>query len=136
MNGRGHRLRRWLGTWPHRDRLATRLAMGRRGYSSYRHLDLVPLPLVPQHHSTALPPPTRYEKRYEEMFLENKGPHQRPTRRWGATEDGEVGDTGYLTRFSANSEYRSITFSEPRECLLRASATLLMVRPPETLQGI
>src|SRR5215207_2240588 len=57
-----------------RDRQATRLAMRRRGYSSYRHLDLVPLPLVPQHHSTALPPPTRYEKRYEEMFLENKGP--------------------------------------------------------------
>jgi hypothetical protein len=34
-----------------------------------------------------------------------------------------VQNTGYLIRFSANSEYTSNTLSEPREWLLRASAT-------------
>ena len=39
-----------------------------------------------------------------------------------------MGDTGYLTDFSMDSEYNSDTLSEPRECLLRASATPSRVR--------
>jgi hypothetical protein len=45
----------------------------------------------------------------------------------GAPENVEVGDTSVLTRFTANREYTSITFSERRGCILRASPTLLMV---------
>jgi hypothetical protein len=67
------------------------------------------LPLVSQHHSTTLPSPKRYDKRYEEKFLRDIRPHQLPTSTRGGTEDVEVGDASLLTRFSANSEYTSNT---------------------------
>jgi hypothetical protein len=43
---------------------ATRPTKQRCGGSSHRFLDSVVLPLVSQHHSTALPSPKRYDKRY------------------------------------------------------------------------
>src|SRR5215204_7313794 len=59
MNGRGHAARCWLGTWPHRDRLATRLA--RRRCSSHLLFDPVLLPRFSLHHSTAPPSPKPYQ---------------------------------------------------------------------------
>src|SRR5215203_3128102 len=43
-----------------------------------RLLDPLPLPLPPQHHSTALPSPKRYDNLYEEKFLRDIRPHQLP----------------------------------------------------------
>ncbi len=39
--------------------------MARRVHSSHRPLDPLPLSLLSQHHTTALPSPKRYDKRYE-----------------------------------------------------------------------
>ena len=46
--------------------IPTRQASQRCECSSHRPFDPVPLPLLSQHHSTALPSPKRYDKRYEE----------------------------------------------------------------------
>src|SRR5829696_2748631 len=50
---------------------------------SHRLLDPAPLSVLSQPHSTALPSPSRYDKRYEEKFQEEGlCPHQLPTRTW------------------------------------------------------
>ena len=82
-------------------------AMQQCGASSHRLLDSVPLPLVSQPHSTALPSPKRYDKRYEETFLENICPHHQPQGH-GGPEDMEE-DTSHLTSFSSDGEHSSNT---------------------------
>ena len=53
---------------------------------------LFPCSFCHNHHSTALPSPKRYDKRYEEKFLRDIRPHQRPTRDMGSgPEDMEGG---------------------------------------------
>jgi hypothetical protein len=64
---------------------------------------------VSQHHSTALPSPKRYDKRYEQEFLDNNRLYQLPTSTWGDTEDVEVRDKSLLTSFSVDGEYASNT---------------------------
>jgi hypothetical protein len=46
------------------------------------------------------------------------------------------GDTSHLTNLSIDGEYSSNTFSERREWLLRASATLLMGGLQEPHRGL
>jgi hypothetical protein len=72
-------------------------------------------------YSTTVSQPLRQTLR--EKGLNDIDPHQLPTRTWGGPE--EVEDASLLTSFSINGEYRSNTFLERREWLLRASATLL-----------
>jgi hypothetical protein len=101
--------------------------MRRRGYSSCRHLDLVPLSLLSQPHSTALPSPKRYDNRYEQELQEVRSmPAPTTHEDMGSTDDVEVGDTSLLTSFSVDGEYTSNILSERRGWLLRASATLLV----------
>src|SRR5215208_2765791 len=126
MKGRGHAARRWLGTWPQRDRLASTPAKRWHGYSSHRLLDPARLSLPSQRHSTALPSPKRYDNRYELEFLENIRLYQRPRGHGGEPEDVEVRDKSQLTSFNIDGEHFLNTSSEPREWLLRASATLLV----------
>jgi hypothetical protein len=76
--------------------------MQRRGDSFHRLLASVALPLLSQHHTTALPSPKRYDNRYEGKVLNNIDPHQLP-RGHGGTEDVE-GDTSLLTSFSIDGE--------------------------------
>ena len=73
----------------------------------------VDLSFLSQHHSTALPSPKRYDKRYEEEILKNIRPRQLPRdhedmgvaprmRRWGTQV--------HLTSFSIDGECHSNTF--------------------------
>src|SRR5215204_6887259 len=96
------------------------LARLRRGGSSHRFLDPALLPLLSQPHSTALPSPKRYDKRYEGKVLKNIRLYQQPTMTW-CSRDME-GDTSHLTSFNNNGEHPSDTLLEPREWLLRAFA--------------
>src|SRR3712207_9135076 len=57
--------------------------------SFHRFLAPVPLPLLSQHHSTALPSPKRYEIRYEVRYLAQR-----------------------------ESIYRDITYQEDKRCML------------------
>ena len=77
----------------------------------------VDLSFLSQHHSTALPSPKRYDKRYEEKVLINIDPHQLPTSTWGDTENGEVGDTRFLISFSIDGELCLNTSSEATQSL-------------------
>src|SRR5215212_7411257 len=97
--------------------------VARRDGSSHRSHYPVPLSFLSQHHSTVLPFPKRYDKRYEEKFLRDIRPHQRPRGHDDPHEDVEVGHTSLLTSFSIDGEYISITCSARRGWLLRASAT-------------
>src|SRR5215207_4869973 len=47
-------------------------AKGRYGCSAHLLLVGVPLPLLSQPHSTALPSPKRYDKRYEDHYLSGR----------------------------------------------------------------
>src|ERR687898_125001 len=60
-NGSGLRAGGLALSAPRRMRTATKPARKQRGGSSHRLLDSAPLPLLSQHHSTALPSPKRYE---------------------------------------------------------------------------
>src|SRR3712207_3745185 len=66
--------------------------MRQRGYSSHRLLDPVPLPLASQYHSTALPSPKRYRKRYEKEVSEES--HFKPciSRPWRPAPNEAEGD--------------------------------------------
>src|SRR5215216_6813118 len=110
--------------------------MARHECSAHRLLDAAPLSLLSQRHSTALPSPKRYDKRYEGKILNNIDPHQLPTRTWGWHRGCGGGGHMVLTNFSIDGECTSTTFSERRGWLLRAFAALLMGGTPETLQGI
>src|SRR5215210_6238653 len=55
-------------------------ARRQRGCSSRRPFDPGLSSLASRHHSTAPPHPKRYDKRYEDKFLENIRLHRRPTK--------------------------------------------------------
>ena len=83
--------------------------MRQRAGSSHRLLDPVLLPLLSQPHSTALPSPKRYDKRYEETVPKRIFARTTNHEDMVVTEDVEVGDTSLLTRFSIDGEYTSNT---------------------------
>ncbi len=102
------------------------------GGLSYRLLDSVVLTILSQHHSTALPSPKRYDKRYEETFPENICPHHQP-RGHGGPGDVEVQDTGYLTNLSVDHEH--ISPQRALRGLLTASVAILIEVPCPLLDG-
>ena len=70
---------------------------------------LIPCPFCYNPNSIALVSPKRYEKRYEEKFLENKGRTSYPQGHSGPG-DVEARDTSQLTSFSIGGEYNSNPF--------------------------
>ena len=92
--------------------------MQRRGGSFHLFLDLVLLPLLSQPYSRTLPSSDRYDKRYEGEVPEEYLPASATSREVVmASRMWRCRGTGYLTNFSADSEYSSNAFSEASQSL-------------------